>query len=86
MFGRTAYNANDWYHTILWMEEALDRFKFNKDQSTTISKATILDYLAFAAYKVCGESFWRISHPFILIKLHSGFTDIKAKKKHSELI
>lgn len=47
--GRIAYNSDDYYHTILWMEEAMIRYDKEKDK--TITKDTLLDYLSFATYK-----------------------------------
>lgn len=48
--GRHAYNQGDYYHTVLWMQEALQRWE-QEDVKTT-SKADILDYLSFAASMV----------------------------------
>ncbi|KAI1721472.1 2OG-Fe(II) oxygenase superfamily domain-containing protein [Ditylenchus destructor] len=47
--GRMAYNAEDYYHTLMWMEEALVRSK--KEMPPTSTEADILEYLAFALYK-----------------------------------
>ncbi|XP_076368275.1 prolyl 4-hydroxylase subunit alpha-1-like [Tachypleus tridentatus] len=46
--GRQSYNNGDFYHTVLWMQEALER---NEDEvEKTIDKAVILDYLSFSTY------------------------------------
>lgn len=47
--GRMAYNAEDYYHTLMWMEESLKRSK--KETPPTSTEADILEYLAFALYK-----------------------------------
>ncbi|XP_054719638.1 prolyl 4-hydroxylase subunit alpha-1-like [Uloborus diversus] len=46
--GRQSYNNADHYHTILWMQEALDRV--DEETNKTVSKAEILEYLAFSTY------------------------------------
>lgn len=48
--GRIAYNGGDYYHTILWMQQALSRLDEQSD--LTVDKALLLDYLAFAVYSV----------------------------------
>ena len=48
--GRVAYNANDQYHTILWMKEAMRRQE--TEENPQVDRATILDYLAWAIYQV----------------------------------
>uniref|UniRef100_A0A1I8AHF3 procollagen-proline 4-dioxygenase n=1 Tax=Steinernema glaseri TaxID=37863 RepID=A0A1I8AHF3_9BILA len=47
--GRVAYNAEDFYHTILWMEEAKKRVV--KEDPPTASMEDILEYLGFSMYK-----------------------------------
>nr|AAL08488.1 prolyl-4-hydroxylase alpha subunit-like protein [Onchocerca volvulus] len=47
--GRAAYNAYDYYHTILWMREALERLE--KERVPTANLEDILEYLAFSQYK-----------------------------------
>uniref|UniRef100_A0A915PJ34 procollagen-proline 4-dioxygenase n=1 Tax=Setaria digitata TaxID=48799 RepID=A0A915PJ34_9BILA len=48
--GRAAYNVNDYYHTILWMEEARERLR-NEMPDETVELKEILEYLAFALFK-----------------------------------
>ena len=48
--GVEANGSKDYYHVILWMLEALDRLR--AEEKHTVSEASILDYLAFAAYNV----------------------------------
>ncbi len=45
--GQYAYTQEDYYHTVLWMQEALNRWE-KEDNPKSVDKATILDYLAFA--------------------------------------
>ncbi|KAI6235644.1 Procollagen-proline 4-dioxygenase [Aphelenchoides besseyi] len=47
--GRLAYNNEDYYHTLLWMDEAMERSK--RESPPTATEAEILEYLAFALYK-----------------------------------
>ena len=47
--GRHSYAAGDFYHTLLWMQEALDREQ--DEQPKTVESAEILEYLAFATFK-----------------------------------
>ncbi|KAI1292184.1 Prolyl 4-hydroxylase subunit alpha-2 [Halotydeus destructor] len=46
--GKHSYNNNDHYHTVLWMQEALDRV-FAEDAKTA-DVSDILEYLAFSTY------------------------------------
>ncbi|VDK84324.1 unnamed protein product [Onchocerca ochengi] len=47
--GRAAYNKYDYYHTILWMQEA--RKRVEKEAIPTVNLEDILEYLAFSLYK-----------------------------------
>ncbi|CAH1991612.1 unnamed protein product [Acanthoscelides obtectus] len=47
--GRQGYNNDDFYHTILWMQEASNRL--SKEQNKTAKRSDIFDYLAFSIYK-----------------------------------
>jgi prolyl 4-hydroxylase len=47
--GRMAYNVEDYYHTLLWMGEALERIK--SEDPPTAAESDILEYYAFALYK-----------------------------------
>lgn len=57
--GRQSYNNEDYYHTVEWMTEALNRltvgegFSNNHNQSEPeeLTKADILEYLAFSTFK-----------------------------------
>lgn len=48
--GRQLYMNSDFYHTVLWMREAMNRLTQNRNKTTT-TKADILEYLAFSMYK-----------------------------------
>ncbi|CAF0724352.1 unnamed protein product [Didymodactylos carnosus] len=45
--GRVAYTNNDYYHTLMWMQEALDHLDSEPGNDTT-DKLAILDHLAYA--------------------------------------
>ncbi|KAJ9592145.1 hypothetical protein L9F63_001261, partial [Diploptera punctata] len=47
--GRQSYNNGDYYHTVLWMTEALQRYE--EEYNKTTDKSDILEYLAFSIYK-----------------------------------
>ncbi|KAK6101570.1 Prolyl 4-hydroxylase subunit alpha-1 [Brugia pahangi] len=47
--GRVAYSENDYYHAILWMQEARERIQ--KETKPTADPESILDHLAFSLYK-----------------------------------
>ncbi|VDM93951.1 unnamed protein product [Onchocerca ochengi] len=47
--GRVAYNAHDYYHTILWMQEAREHVE--KEAVPTANLENILEYLSFSLYK-----------------------------------
>ncbi|XP_071952055.1 prolyl 4-hydroxylase subunit alpha-1-like isoform X2 [Antedon mediterranea] len=46
--GRAAYNKDDHYHSVLWMQEAYK--KMLKEESTDTKKIVVLDYLAYSTY------------------------------------
>ncbi|XP_055525461.1 prolyl 4-hydroxylase subunit alpha-1-like [Wyeomyia smithii] len=47
--GRQMYLNGDYYHTMLWMREAMDRLSHEVNRTTT--KADVLEYLAFSTFK-----------------------------------
>ncbi|VDM99299.1 unnamed protein product, partial [Onchocerca ochengi] len=47
--GRAAYHACDYYHSIMWMQEARERVE--KEAIPTADPEFILEYLAFSLYK-----------------------------------
>jgi len=48
--GAVAYFNQDYYHTVMWITEALNVWK--TEQQKTIDKATLLDYLSYSLYMV----------------------------------
>lgn len=48
--GKTAYNENDYYHAVLWMQQALRQIDAGEDTKT--SKSDILDYLSYSVYQM----------------------------------
>ena len=49
--GRIAYDHEDFYHTVIWMSEALEQAELEGD-NRTVEIVTVLDYLAYATAKV----------------------------------
>ena len=54
VLGRLSYHEEDFYHTVMWMGQSLTLNIQN--QNRTVNSAEIIDYLAFAEYKVCCTS------------------------------
>ncbi|XP_056587806.1 prolyl 4-hydroxylase subunit alpha-2 isoform X1 [Triplophysa dalaica] len=48
--GKLAYNENDYYHAVLWMQQALKQMDSGEDAKTL--KADILDYLSYSVYQM----------------------------------
>lgn len=48
--GKIAYNEHDHYHTVLWMQQALQQMDAGEDTQT--SKSDILDYLSYSVYQM----------------------------------
>jgi len=48
--GAVAYFNQDYYHTVMWITEALNIW--TTEQPKTIDKPTLLDYLAYSLYMV----------------------------------
>ncbi|XP_053384823.1 prolyl 4-hydroxylase subunit alpha-1-like isoform X2 [Mercenaria mercenaria] len=50
--GRLSYNNEDYYHTIMWMDEALAKVQeVEDDDEYDVNAVAVMDYLAFAHYK-----------------------------------
>lgn len=50
--GRQSYVNHDYYHTVLWMNEAMSKMMEEPNNRTLpFSKADVLEYLAFSTYK-----------------------------------
>lgn len=47
--GKIAYTEADYYHTELWMEQALRQLDAGEESS--IDKVLVLDYLSYAVYQ-----------------------------------
>uniref|UniRef100_A0A452HSH4 Uncharacterized protein n=1 Tax=Gopherus agassizii TaxID=38772 RepID=A0A452HSH4_9SAUR len=47
--GKIAYTEADYYHTELWMEQALKQL--DDGEVSTVDKVSILDYLSYAVYQ-----------------------------------
>lgn len=47
--GRQSYMNSDYYHTVLWMQESLERLA--QEVNETVTKADVLDYLAYSTFK-----------------------------------
>ncbi len=52
--GRVAYTNGDFYHTLMWMQEALAHLD-KEANKTSINKIDILDHLAYATSQVNDE-------------------------------
>lgn len=48
--GKTAYNENDYYHAVLWMQQALRQM--DSGEEAKVLKAEILDYLSYSVYQM----------------------------------
>uniref|UniRef100_A0A3Q3WK13 procollagen-proline 4-dioxygenase n=1 Tax=Mola mola TaxID=94237 RepID=A0A3Q3WK13_MOLML len=48
--GKTAYNDADYYHAVLWMQQALKQL--DTGEEAVVSKADILDYLSYSVYQM----------------------------------
>lgn len=47
--GKVAYSEVDYYHTELWMTQALKQLDDGED--SPVDKVTVLDYLSYAIYQ-----------------------------------
>uniref|UniRef100_A0A3Q0RHQ7 procollagen-proline 4-dioxygenase n=1 Tax=Amphilophus citrinellus TaxID=61819 RepID=A0A3Q0RHQ7_AMPCI len=48
--GKTAYNDVDYYHAVLWLQQALKQL--DDGEEAVVSKADILDYLSYSVYQM----------------------------------
>ncbi|KIH57375.1 tetratricopeptide repeat protein [Ancylostoma duodenale] len=46
---KAAYNDGDYYHVIMWMQEALKRLE--KEEEPTADREDVLEYLSYSLYK-----------------------------------
>ncbi len=64
--GRIAYTNADYYHTLMWMQEALDHL--NKEtNNTSVNKIDVLDHLAYATSQVKRYFFFQTRFGFQLV-------------------
>lgn len=47
--GKIAYSDADYYHTELWMAQALKQL--DEGEESTLDKVTVIDYLSYAIYQ-----------------------------------
>jgi prolyl 4-hydroxylase len=64
--GRVAYANEDFYHTLMWMQEALDHLD-EEINNTSINKIDILDHLAYATLKVSDRVDCYQTKPFLFL-------------------
>jgi hypothetical protein len=57
--GRIAGTNDDFYHALLWMQEALDHFN-SEMNNNSMDKFDILDHLAYATFQVAVVSRYKI--------------------------
>ncbi|XP_007562125.1 PREDICTED: prolyl 4-hydroxylase subunit alpha-2 isoform X3 [Poecilia mexicana] len=48
--GKTAYNDADYYHAVLWFQQALKQL--DDGEEAVVTKAEILDYLSYSVYQM----------------------------------
>ncbi|XP_072446517.1 prolyl 4-hydroxylase subunit alpha-2-like isoform X1 [Chiloscyllium punctatum] len=48
--GKIAYNDADYYHTVLWMQQALKQLE--EGEPSVITQAEALDYLSYSVYQI----------------------------------
>lgn len=48
--GKTAYNEADYYHAVLWMQQALRQMDAGEEH--VVSKSDVLDYLSYSVYQM----------------------------------
>ncbi len=61
--GRIAYTNGDYYHTLMWMMEALDHLN-NENNNQSSKKIDILDHLAYATSQVKKKFFLLLNEGF----------------------
>ena len=50
--GRIAYENEDFYHAVRWLNESLEQLK-NESLNPSVERLDVLDYLSFANAMVC---------------------------------
>ncbi|KHJ45352.1 tetratricopeptide repeat protein [Trichuris suis] len=75
---RIAYNKQDFYHTLMWAQEALDRVR--KEKEPTIDETDALEYLAYAMYKQ-GNVEWALHYTLQLKRLDPNHPRVQGNIK-----
>ncbi|KAM9425937.1 prolyl 4-hydroxylase subunit alpha-1-like isoform 1-T2 [Pholidichthys leucotaenia] len=80
--GRVAYSEADYYHTELWMAQALRQLD-QGETSTAVDAVTILDYLSYAVYQQ-GELERALAFTKMLLQLDSTHQRANGNLKYFE--
>nr|XP_033469148.1 prolyl 4-hydroxylase subunit alpha-1b isoform X3 [Epinephelus lanceolatus] len=79
--GKIAYTDVDYYHTELWMAQALKQL--NQGEESTIDKVTVIDYLSYAIYQQ-GEIERALEYTKRLLELDPEHQRAKGNLKYFE--
>uniref|UniRef100_A0A8C8HQR9 procollagen-proline 4-dioxygenase n=1 Tax=Oncorhynchus tshawytscha TaxID=74940 RepID=A0A8C8HQR9_ONCTS len=79
--GKIAYSDADYYHTELWMEQALKQL--DGGEESTVDMVTILDYLSYSIYQQ-GELERALDYTKRLLKLDSAHQRANGNLKYFE--
>ncbi|XP_017287622.1 prolyl 4-hydroxylase subunit alpha-1b isoform X2 [Kryptolebias marmoratus] len=79
--GKIAYSDVDYYHTELWMAQALKQL--DEGEESTIDKVTVLDYLSYAIYQQ-GEIERALEYTKRLLELDPDHQRAKGNVKYFE--
>lgn len=63
--GRQSYYNEDFYHTVLWMQESLRKYDLEKNDKN-LFKWEILEYLAFSLFKEGKRSYKLLTIIFLI--------------------
>lgn len=72
--GKIAYSDVDYYHTELWMAQALKQL--DQGEESTLDKVTVLDYLSYSIYQQ-GEIERALEYTKKLLELGESLHTIK---------
>uniref|UniRef100_A0A3Q2Q3A5 Prolyl 4-hydroxylase subunit alpha-1 n=1 Tax=Fundulus heteroclitus TaxID=8078 RepID=A0A3Q2Q3A5_FUNHE len=79
--GKIAYSDADYYHTELWMAQALKQL--DEGEESTIDKVTVLDYLSYSIYQQ-GEIERALKYTLRLLELDPEHQRAKGNVKYFE--
>ncbi|MEQ2304742.1 Prolyl 4-hydroxylase subunit alpha-1, partial [Ameca splendens] len=79
--GKIAYSDADYYHTELWMAQALKQL--DEGEESTIDKVTVLDYLSYSIYQQ-GEIKRALDYTLRLLELDPEHQRAKGNVKYFE--